>query len=75
MTSEFKYQVFFQVKCVVCEELVCSDHRVAAFCPAPLPPLPPGWRVLDGNLICTKHNVVIKDKKAKTEAKIKTKRN
>jgi len=64
VTARFDFQADYRVFCAYCNAESEQGWAVAAGNEFPHPSLPEGWRVVDGQPVCTKHEVkVTKTKK------------
>jgi hypothetical protein len=64
MTLRFSCEVAFRVKCSRCE--VSSEPEYFKLYhqgEMPYPALPEGWHVLDGQPVCDRHEVAVRDRK------------
>jgi hypothetical protein len=60
MKAEFNHEIQFFLTCSVCDNrVVSSRYTIPTRGGQYMPNRPAGWRVLDGNLICDQHEIVV----------------
>lgn len=67
MYAHFGCRITVAVECATCPEpparvVVVDNLRLNPLDMLPYPTLPLGWRVVDGNPICDRHEVMLTDK-------------
>jgi hypothetical protein len=60
----FEYEVTFRLFCGRCDEQRTETTVVPVYSHIPWPSKPPGWQIVNGVLICPKHEVRIINGKA-----------
>lgn len=59
--AEFNHEVTFTMRCSRCGDVFQQTCGVSWGNASPIPSIPVDWSVLDGDLICTRHTIEVKD--------------